>query len=138
MALIKQKPPKEIYDKCVKQFGADFEKGTIFAYDGDIYSKYDLEPHKLIHEAKHLSQQKELGSADNWWTKYFLDDSFRLEQEIEAYLEENHLLKKLKDRNLRAIIIHENATALSSKLYGNIISYTDAKSILSKGLNLKR
>lgn len=121
-----KKPP--IYDKCVEIFGVNWESGVIFTYGDTIYCKYDLSPNKLAHEMVHVRQQN--GSPEAWWDRYFNDESFRLAQELEAYKEENKILNKMKDRNAVFKIKSENAKCLSSGMYGNIISYSEAMRLL--------
>lgn len=95
---------------------------TIFALGEDIFTDYKLTPDLLIHESTHLKQQAKIGVKE--WVYDFLEyPARRLEFEIEAYREQ---LKSIKDRNHRDKIRRESATNLSSGLYGNIISYTEA------------
>ena len=124
MKLSKEKPP--IYQKCVDKFGIDWEKGIIFTYGDTIHCKYDLTPDKIVHEKTHIKQQEEYG-RDKWWDRYFEDVEFRLSQEIEAYKNEANFIKKnIKDRNSQFKLIHGIAKDLSSSIYGNIITYSEA------------
>jgi hypothetical protein len=127
MKLSKQKPP--IYDKCVEHFGVDWEDGVIFTYGDTIYCKYDLSDNKIVHESTHIRQQGD--DPDGWWEKYFNDSKFRLQQELEAYKNESDWINKnIKDRNHKTQIIVENARALASSMYGNIISFSEAFKLL--------
>ena len=101
---------------------------TIFAWDGCIYCDYELPDYLLAHEQIHLEQQETLG-LESWLNGYLKDPQFRLDMEVEAYLEE---LDFIKDRNFRSKIRVESAKALSSSLYGNIINYEDALKLLWK------
>lgn len=121
-----EKPP--IYNKCVKHFGVDWDNGVIFTYGDTIYCKYELPPNKIEHEATHIKQQGK--NPKKWWKRYFKDTEFRLEQEKEAYLAENKVVNLITDRELRFRIKEQNARDLSSSMYGNIISYTDALRLL--------
>ncbi len=123
-----EKPP--IYEKCVEAFGVDWDKGVIFTYGNTIYSKFQIDPIKVSHEMIHVRQQSEIGK-EIWWEKYLSDPKFRLDQEIEAYLEENKMIDKIKDRNLRFRIKQANARDLS-RGYGDIISFYEAFKILNK------
>jgi hypothetical protein len=127
MRISQQKPP--IYDKCVEHFGVDWEDGVIFTYGDTIYCKYDLSENKIVHESTHIKQQDD--DPDEWWNKYFNDPEFRLQQELEAYKNESVWINKnIKDRNYKTLLITENARALSSKMYGNIISFSEAYRLL--------
>ena len=121
-----KKPP--IYDRCVEMFGVNWDDGVIFTYGDTIYCKNDIPEHKILHESVHIKQQGD--ESDKWWDKYFEDVNFRLQQEIEAYLAENKILNKIKDRNTRFKLKEFNARCLSGKMYGNIISYQEAIKIL--------
>ncbi len=128
MEIIKDRKPL-IYEKCVEQFGVNWEDGVIFTYGNEIFCKYNLPPIKLIHEMTHIRQQG--NNPKEWWDKYFEDKEFRLEQEKEAYLNESKWLKEnVKDRNQRFTVIYKNAKDLSSSMYGNIISFSEALNFL--------
>jgi len=126
-----QKPP--IYQKCVDAFGVDWEDGVIFTYGETIYCKHNpIHPSKQVHEGVHVLQQREYGK-DPWWDRYLEDIDFRLQQEKEAYLVESEWAhKNIKDRNERVRFIIRNARTLSSSMYGNIISYSEAFKLLNR------
>jgi hypothetical protein len=127
MKISQQKP--QIYDKCVEHFGVDWEDGVIFTYGDTIHCKYALSENKIIHELTHVKQQGD--APDTWWERYFNDVDFRLAQELEAYKKESAWIKAhIKDRNYKTLLITENARALSSKMYGNIISFSEAYKLL--------
>lgn len=100
---------------------------TVFAYDNDIYTNSVLPDYLIVHEETHLRQQNDVG-LDNWVDKYINDKDFRLEMELEAYRAQ---LKFVKDLNRRKRMLFICAKDLSSSLYGNIISLTDAMFRLS-------
>jgi hypothetical protein len=113
-------------------------KGFVFAYNGRIYNPAGLPmvAHLILHEQVHFKQQKEIGGADLWWDKWLEDDAFRLSQELEAYGEQYAFILKvaeqgLKDRNRRTketlYYLNALATDMSSEIYGNLISYSEAK-----------
>lgn len=104
----------------------DITNKTIFAGGDSIYTDYDLTPDLLIHELVHLRQQEEVGLKE-WVYDFLYDVEKRLQYELEAYREQ---LKSIKDRNHRAKIRHISAIQLSSSLYGNIISFSDAFALL--------
>ena len=95
---------------------------TIFAYDHDIYTNYDLPPDLIVHEEQHHKQQDEYGL--NYWIANYLNDvNFRLDMEIDAYRKQ---LRSIKDRNFRYKIMLESVIHLASGLYGNIITREEA------------
>ena len=86
-----------------------------------IYADKELPQDILEHEMCHL---KRMGNnPDEWIERYLADDKFRLEEEILAFIAQ---IKSIKNRELRNIVRQEAATNLSSKLYGEIITYAEA------------
>lgn len=110
--------------KLIDIFGINYNKGIIVTYGDTIYCKYQLSPNKIAHESIHIKQQG--NDPEAWWNKYYIDKQFRLTQELEAYKAELPIIKQVKDRNLRYKIIDKNARDLSSSMYGNIITYSQA------------
>lgn len=103
-------------------------KTAIFTYGDTIYNpnKSYLDPFVIAHETLHRSQQKE--NPEDWWNKYLSDGNFRLSQEIPAYQVQYSLLSKtLKNRDQIALWLHHLATDLSGEMYGNLLTYQQAK-----------
>lgn len=119
--------PQKDFPK-LEEYAAVFNitKDTIFAYDHKIYSDNDLPLHLIVHEAAHHAQQDFYG-LDVWVIRYLNDVQFRLAMEVDAYKQQ---LKSIKNRDFRARVFLESVKALSSDLYGNIISYKEAFNIL--------
>lgn len=107
--------------KEYKKFFA-IDKYTVFALGENIYTDFQLTPDLLVHENVHLRQQAEVGVKE-WVYDFIYNPAKRLEYELEAYKEQ---LKSIKDRNLRNKVRMQSAKQLSSALYGNIISFSDA------------
>lgn len=109
-------------------------KTPVFTYGDTIYN-----PHKgfipadlLIHERTHQVQQGE--APDEWWDKYLTDSEFRLMEEIEAYCYQYKAFCEVyRDRNQRFDFLNRLAKDLSSAMYGNIISYSEAVRVLRHG-----
>lgn len=121
-------PP--IYQRAKKQFGVTWDMGVIFTYGDQIYSKNDINEFKMVHEKVHIKQQEKIGK-DIWWDKYFADKEFRLSQELEAYKAEAKEIQKVPNRRIRFQMIEQIARDISSKFYGNIISFDEAFEILN-------
>lgn len=99
MTILNEKPPAWLYDRCVKEFGADFDKGNVFTYGDVVYAKDPIPGHLAVHESVHIKQQDLIGK-DAWWEKYFTDRLFRMREEVEAYRAEYLDMKEnIKDRN---------------------------------------
>lgn len=123
-----KKPP--IYERCVEQFGADWDKGGIFTYGDEIYCKFEIPADYLIHEMVHVKQQIEMGK-DLWWDRYFTDDEFRFQQEVMAYSEQyKWVSKRIKSREQIFNKLKQSALQLSSPLYGNLVSFTTAMKVI--------
>lgn len=124
----KEIPP--IYYKCRDKFGVDWDKGVIFPYGDTIYCKVDLNEEMMVHEMTHIRQQQKVG-VETWWDMYLSDPAFRLTQEVEAYRNQYAFLKTvIKDRNKLFREKHKILMHLSSSMYGNIVSYTEAMNLI--------
>jgi len=121
---IEHRPPPN-YEEIKKHFPtADYEKGTLFTYGDTCYCK-TITPDLVIHEETHTRQQT---NPEEWWAKYFTDVDFRLSQELEAYQNQYRWAKKnFKDRNQLAKLLHHIVSDLSGKIYGEVISFHEAK-----------
>ncbi len=100
---------------------------AIFTYGDTIFvpDSGRLDEALTAHEETHMRQQGE--DSEGWWDKYLESEQFRLQQELEAYRKQYKVFKKGKDRNKIFMFLHKIATDLSGELYGNIISYEEAK-----------
>lgn len=117
------KPQKDfpLLDRYKKRFAVT--ENTIFAYDDTIYCDEELPHHLIIHEETHLKQQKKVG-LNEWVEKYLTDTNFRLRQEVEAY---QNQLNSIRPGPVRVAIKQKIIKDLSSALYGNIITQTEAR-----------
>ena len=118
-----------IYHKCHEKFGVKWSQGIIITYGDTVYCKQKLTPDKIAHEGVHVKQQTAM-DKDLWWDKYLEDEEFRLFQEVEAYkTEANWVRKNVKDNNLQVRLLHQICLDLSSSIYGNICTYSQAKQL---------
>lgn len=101
-------------------------KNVVYAYDNEIYCDSMPTVDVLVHETVHINRQNDLG-LDVWVELYLTDTNFRLKEELLAYKKQ---LKVFPDRNERYQMKIEFAKALSSQMYGSIISFEDALKIL--------
>lgn len=119
-----------IYDKLRDKFNVLWDDGVIIANGDTIYCKYQVPPEKVVHELVHLKQQEKIGK-DLWWELYLAKDSFRLEQEVEAFQKEyKFICDNIKDRNGRFEYLYECARILSSKQYGPMCSMSEALALI--------
>lgn len=128
---IEGRPP--VWDALVEAIPTVVDSGPFYlAYDHGIYAcnKAPLPPSKqlVVHEEVHFKQQDEYeGGPDAWWSDYLGDERFRLEQEIEAYATQ---IAWHKNQGGREWCLHWAASAISSPLYGNLLTYEEAKEVL--------
>lgn len=124
----KEKPP--IYEECVKRFGVNWKKGIIFTYGDTIHCRFKPHKWKVEHEKVHIRQQEEVG-PEAWWNRYFEDEAFRVDQEVEAYRAEIGWLS-MYERNIkrRLELIERAVRDLSGPIYGNVLTYDQAKFLL--------
>lgn len=130
MNIVSGKPPN--FADIVAVFPEAKRKGVVFAYGDTIYingAAY-LSPELRSHEGAHLERQKANG-PDAWWSRYLTDQAFRLEEEIIGHRAEYQTARNLmKDRNRLAAAFDTIAKRLSSPLYGNMISYSEARRMI--------
>lgn len=107
---------------------------TIITYFPNVYVPYTkvevLPPDLAIHEGIHLKQQEEIG-AEAWWSMYLKDQGFRLKQELEAYGAQYAFFRNYQNA-IKKHVIFRIASDLSSDMYGNIISYAEAETLIKK------
>lgn len=124
----KEKPP--IYERLVKAFGINWNRGVIIAYGDTIYCKRKLTQAKIVHEKTHLKQQAGMG-VEAWWDKYIEDPQFRLLQEIEAYTNEIEWIKdNIYNMHERKALVDKIVLDLSSSMYGSIVTQEEAYNLL--------
>jgi len=116
--------PPPNYKEIQKHFPkARFEDGVLFTYGDTCYCK-KITPDLIVHEETHAKQQID---PEKWWSRYFVDKEFRLEQELEAYKNQlNYLKKQTKDRNVITRITYSIAKDLTSEVYGGMITHSEA------------
>lgn len=133
------RPPEWIWERAHKMFKIDDDL-TTYAYGDTIFNPAGLRlPIELVaHEEVHgLQQRNTEGGAEGWWIRYFNDPVFRAAQEAEAYGRQYAVLcMRVKDRNQRAIYLHQLAELLSSGMYGVNVSTSDAKKAIMRGAGL--
>ena len=84
-----------------------------------------LTPALEAHETVHLGQQG--NDPAGGWERYLADDTFRLEQELEAHRAEWRVARaEITDRNRRTRELHLISRRLASPLYGNMLTTAEA------------
>jgi hypothetical protein len=124
-----EKPP--MLEVCEKYFGANWDKGTIFAYGDTIHAKNPsrISPDVETHELVHLDQQSVIGK-DLWWDMYLKDADFRCRQEIPAYKAQLKYALDHFDRNHRRALKKHIYASLSG-LSGGAVTLAQAEQLLT-------
>ena len=121
------KPPPYLFLWRLFFPNCNFEK-NVFVWGKDIYTKYKLDQPLFVHEYTHCEQQqlsKWYGII--WLIRYIKSPKFRLSQELEAYQNQyKYYCFRDKDKNYRAKFLNKLASDLSSPLYNNLISFSQA------------
>lgn len=118
----------EIYERCKKAFGVDWDRGIIITYGDTVYCKNNIPDHLEVHEATHIEQQRKYG-VEEWWNRYFIDDEFRFSQEIEAYKNQVAFIRGNYNRQQRRSLEKQICKSMS-RLYGGMCTKEEAKEIL--------
>lgn len=107
--------------------------GTVaVAFGRVVFANQNFSEDFKIHEETHLIQQRRsYVFATLWWVRYLFSKKFRFSQELEAFRRQYRHIKEFggKDRfNAKVGLAH----ALSSPLYGNIVSASEAMKLLEQ------
>lgn len=122
--------------QLIKGFFPDLEAfDPIFCYGETIYNPFgrEITPDLVAHETVHSKQQGH--DPEAWWTRYGIDPAFRLSQEIPAYHAQYEVIKRnSRDREFLAWYLFQLAKSMSSSLYGNMVSQSEALGLIRKGV----
>lgn len=130
---IEIKYPPNIKD-IEKRFGT-LGKNVVFTYGDTLYNPSGafIDVYLTKHEETHARQQG--NDIEGWWKKYFEDDKFRLNQEIEAYHNQyEYFCKNKKDLLRQEKFLALIAGDLSGAMYGNICDLKEAKKFIKNGV----
>ena len=124
-------------------------KPVLYSWGDRIYCPVPMEitPALRAHEAVHGERQMAYSDPDiedgilAWWMRYIGDPVFRLAEELVAHRAEYRLLYAMPGsekpivgwRSRRQYHLHFIATRLASKLYGGLISVSEAKKAIADG-----
>lgn len=107
-------------------------KHPIFTFGNQIYNPYGnpLPQHLIVHESVHSVQQEMFGEIGDWWERYLVDKEFRLSQELQAYQKQFKEIVETSGRQVKREWLKRLAKDLSSSLYGNLVSFEEAKQLI--------
>jgi len=133
MPNIKHSLPPNFKD-IIKIFPAAENPDCIFAYGHTIYipNGKKLPIQLLKHEFVHCQRQ---GTAEDgiieWWDKYLKDLDFRYVEEKIAHIAEYQKACEISiNRQQKRQHMSVIAKRLSSSLYGNMVTYSEARRVL--------
>lgn len=126
--------------KIIKDYPPNFEdirslipitEDTIYCYGDSIFnpSGKEIPQDIFFHELVHAKQQGK--NPEGWWQKYLYSESFRLNQELEAYSEQLSFIKKNFTAKGQKLLLDEMADNLS-RLYSLRLTFSEAHTIIRK------
>ena len=108
--------------------GIAFKK--IYIKEKYWYTLSDAEKEEVLkHEYYHIISQRKQGSL-RWLIKYIFSNSFRLQEEIGAYLP--NIYSEIKRTGNKSMVLKEYASILSGDTYLDSIKYEKALKMLIK------
>lgn len=132
MKIIVAYPP--MFEEIAAVFPQARKPGVVFSWGDWLYNPTgdELLPQIKAHESVHGQRQGETDDGiREWWKEYLYDPAFRLEEELLAHRAELRAVKSWeKDRNDVARALDAIARRMSSSLYGNLLTYQQARRFL--------
>jgi hypothetical protein len=110
------------------------ENDVIISYGDSIFCpNKQMTRDLLVHELVHCDRQGfNRNTARHWWEKYIDDKQFRLVEEATAFRQQYlYCCKIYKDKNRQNKILCALGSELASERYGNIVSSSDARLLIS-------
>lgn len=107
----------------LRLFGMKPGPGAIYTVGRTIYSPGPLTADLLTHEQTHTRQQR---VPLIWWVRYMLSPRFRLEQEMQAYVEQFKYLQARTPRRYHLRVLMAFAEIVSGPMYGSILTREEA------------
>jgi hypothetical protein len=119
-------------DKIASVLPVKGRDSIVYTYGDTIYfpKGEELPPDLIAHEEVHMGQQASMGK-DEWWDRYLKDVEFRLSQEVEAYRVQWQYAMDNYNRSHRRQLLDYICDALSSAMYGKIVSKKEAKGLIT-------
>lgn len=124
MQIIRNYPPN--FRKIAEAFPQARKPGVIFSYGDKIYAPTTnkISEHLIVHEQVHGKRQLQVG-VEYWWHMYITNRAFRYNEELLAHRAE---FRSLVGSGMpEAQALKNTATRLSSKLYGGLGGFEQAK-----------
>lgn len=132
MRIIKAFPPN--YLELREHFPIAGKQGILYSWGDRLYnpSGIKVEPWLLAHEEVHGNRQG--FDVEEWWHKYIQDRHFRLDEELRAHAVEYYTFKAhWPKKPQQQQYLDRLATRISGPLYGNLISFAEARNEIANG-----
>lgn len=137
MNIIYDYPPN--YKAIAAAFNIKDHQNVIFTYGNDLYvpagERIIIDKPLTKHEETHSRQQKAIG-IETWWERFLEDPGFRFQQELEAYRNQYRAMAGLSLADRLGYLDHI-CKDLSGEIYGNIVTFEEAKAAITEGIVLK-
>lgn len=130
MKILTENPPYNIRALCEELFDLTYVK-PVWTYGQTLYNPHRQTIDRALarHEETHSKRQGE--HPAKWWDSYFQEDMFRFTEELAAYREQYKIAKEdIKDRNQLNEYLYSIACDLSSEMYGNICTKSQAQRLI--------
>lgn len=112
-------------------------RNVVFTYGDTVYNPNgdSIPDHLEAHEATHVEQQA-ISGPESWWKLYLNSPRFRLEQELEAYINQYRYIKEHYGRQDRIGLLKKIAGDLASELYVVRLKRRDAERLITEEAEL--
>ena len=149
MKVINTLPPN--IDQIDDRFKVKHIPSILYTYGDSVYTLSDkpipiwIMKHEEVHSARQFEygrmlmeemgmepekdEENSVGPVE-WWKRYIDDSEFRLLEELVAHQVEWRVFGQLHNRNERRLYLNAIAARLSSKMYGDMITLTQAKKLI--------
>lgn len=126
MKIVKGLPPN--YKRLVEAFPYIKGRPIAITYGDTCYTPVAMADHVIAHEEVHSADQlAHKDGPDGYVEEFIKSPEFRLQVEIKAYIVQLRFIRKRYGDNAAVVALPTFAKHLSSELYGNSISSTDAR-----------
>jgi len=111
---------------------------TAFGFGDKIYAKYTLPVDLITHENTHCEQQRfSYLLAWVWLARYIVSRSFRYRMELEAYQNQFAHYSAINPHQ-KYLFLDRIAKDLSGEMYGNLVTYAEAREKIQHGRKTKK
>lgn len=110
---------------------------VLFTLGPKLYqpNPFDIHPSLMAHEEVHSQRQAAAGDLELWWKAYIANPEFRFAEELPAHREEWRVIKEMIPQRVeRRLWLKFFAERLSGSLYGNMVTFAEAKRSITRGI----